>query len=393
LFKQLLMMAGLDRYYQVVRCFRDEDLRADRQPEFTQLDIETSFMDEQAITDLLEAMIRAMFKEVLEVDLPDPFPRMPYETAMQRYGSDKPDLRIPLELTELSDLMADVDFKVFAAAAQDPRGRVAALRVPGGGKLTRREIDGYTEFVGRYGAKGLAYIKVNDVNAAREGLQAPIVKFLPDEVLAKILTRTGAENGDLIFFGADTAKVVNDALGALRLRVGHDLGLVHGAWAPLWVVNFPMFEWDEQAQRWNALHHPFTAPRTEDPAEVRAHPERCLSRAYDMVLNGTELGGGSVRIHRQEMQSTVFELLGIDPEEARTKFGFLLDALKYGCPPHGGLAFGLDRLVMLMAGASSIRDVMAFPKTQSAACLLTQAPAPVTEAQLRDLNIRLRRAP
>ncbi len=393
LFKQLLMMAGMDRYYQVVRCFRDEDLRADRQPEFTQLDIETSFMDEQAITDLLEAMIRVLFKEVLEVDLPDPFPRMPYETAMQRYGSDKPDLRIPLELTELSDLMADVDFKVFAAAAQDPHGRVAALRVPDGGKLARREIDGYAEFVGRYGAKGLAYIKVNDVDAGREGLQAPIVKFLPDDVLAKILTRTGAENGDLIFFGADTAKVVNDALGALRLRVGHDLGLLNSAWAPLWVVNFPMFEWDEQARRWNALHHPFTAPRTDDPAEVRAHPERCLSRAYDMVLNGTELGGGSVRIHRQEMQSTVFELLGIGPEEARTKFGFLLDALKFGCPPHGGLAFGLDRLVMLMAGASSIRDVMAFPKTQSAACLLTQAPAPVTEAQLHELNIRLRRVP
>ncbi len=393
LFKQLLMMAGFDRYYQVVRCFRDEDLRADRQPEFTQLDIETSFMNEQAITDLLEEMIRAMFKEVLDVDLPDPFPRMPYETAMQRYGSDKPDLRIPLELTELSDLMADVDFKVFAAAAQDPRGRVAALRVPDGGKLTRREIDGYTEFVGRYGAKGLAYIKVNDAAAGREGLQAPIVKFLPDEVLAKILTRTGAENGDLIFFGADTAKVVNDALGALRLRIGHDLGLINGAWAPLWVVNFPMFEWDEQERRWNALHHPFTAPRTDDPAEVRAHPERCLSRAYDMVLNGTELGGGSVRIHRQEMQSTVFELLGIGPEEARTKFGFLLDALKFGCPPHGGLAFGLDRLVMLMTGAKSIREVMAFPKTQTATCPLTQAPAPVTEAQLHELNIRLRRVP
>lgn len=393
LFKQLLMMAGFDRYYQVVRCFRDEDLRADRQPEFTQLDIETSFMSEQAITDLLEEMIRAMFKEVLDVDLSDPFPRMPYETAMQRYGSDKPDLRIPLELTELSDLMADVDFKVFAAAAQDPRGRVAALRVPDGGKLTRREIDGYTEFVGRYGAKGLAYIKVNDAAAGREGLQAPIVKFLPDEVLAKILTRTGAENGDLIFFGADTAKVVNDALGALRLRIGHDLGLINGAWAPLWVVNFPMFEWDEQERRWNALHHPFTAPRTDDPAEVRAHPERCLSRAYDMVLNGTELGGGSVRIHRQEMQSTVFELLGIGPEEARTKFGFLLDALKFGCPPHGGLAFGLDRLVMLMTGAKSIREVMAFPKTQTATCPLTQAPAPVTEAQLHELNIRLRRVP
>jgi aspartyl-tRNA synthetase len=393
LFKQLLMMAGMDRYYQVARCFRDEDLRADRQPEFTQLDIETSFMDEQAITDLMEEMIRRMFEEVLDVELPNPFPRMPYETAMQRYGSDKPDLRIPLELTELSDLMAEVEFKVFASAALDPKGRVAALRVPDGGKIPRREIDGYAEFVGRYGAKGLAYIKVNDAAAGREGLQSPIVKFLPDDVLTKIIERTGAENGDLIFFGADAAKVVNDALGALRIKLGHDLGLVHGEWAPLWVVNFPMFEWDEQDRRWNALHHPFTAPRTDDPAEVRANPERCLSRAYDMVLNGTEIGGGSVRIHRQEMQNMVFELLGIDPEEARAKFGFLLDALKYGCPPHGGLAFGLDRLVMLMAGASSIRDVMAFPKTQSAACLLTQAPAPVTEAQLRDLNIRLRRTP
>ena len=393
LFKQLLMMAGLDRYYQVVRCFRDEDLRADRQPEFTQLDIETSFMDEQAITELMEEMIRQMFEAVLNVELPNPFPRMPYETAMQRYGSDKPDLRIPLELTELSDLMAGVEFKVFSGPATDPHGRVAALRVPDGGKISRREIDLYAEFVGRYGAKGLAYIKVNDVAAGREGLQAPIVKFLPDAVLAKILTRTGAENGDLIFFGADAAKVVNDALGALRIKLGHDLGLVHGEWAPLWVVNFPMFEWDEQDRRWNALHHPFTSPRTDDPAEVRANPERCLSRAYDMVLNGTEIGGGSVRIHRQEMQNTVFELLGIGPEEARAKFGFLLDALKFGCPPHGGLAFGLDRLVMLMAGATSIRDVMAFPKTQSAACLLTQAPAPVTEAQLRDLNIRLRRTP
>ena len=393
LFKQLLMMAGLDRYYQVVRCFRDEDLRADRQPEFTQLDIETSFMDEQAITELMEEMIRWMFEAVLNVELPNPFPRMPYETAMQRYGSDKPDLRIPLELTELSDLMTGVEFKVFSGPANDPNGRVAALRVPDGGKLSRREIDLYTEFVGRYGAKGLAYIKVNDVAAGREGLQAPIVKFLPDAVLAKILTRTGAENGDLLFFGADSAKVVNDALGALRIKLGHDLDLVHGEWAPLWVVNFPMFEWDEHDRRWNALHHPFTSPRTEDPAEVRANPERCLSRAYDMVLNGTEIGGGSVRIHRQDMQNTVFELLGIGPEEARAKFGFLLDALKFGCPPHGGLAFGLDRLVMLMARATSIRDVMAFPKTQSAACLLTQAPAPVTEAQLRDLNIRLRRTP
>jgi len=393
LFKQLLMMAGLDRYYQVVRCFRDEDLRADRQPEFTQLDIETSFMDESSIIDLMEEMIRQMFKTVLDVDLPNPFPRMPYDTAMQRYGSDKPDLRIPLELTELSDLMATVEFKVFAEAATDPNGRVAALRVPGGGSLSRREIDGYTEFVGRYGAKGLAYIKVNDAAAGREGLQAPIVKFMADETLAKILTRTGAESGDLIFFGADSTKVVNDALGALRVKLGHDLKLLKSEWAPLWVVNFPMFEWDETDRRWNALHHPFTAPRTEDPDEVQANPQQCLSRAYDMVLNGTEIGGGSVRIHRQEMQSRVFDLLGIAPEEARAKFGFLLDALKFGCPPHGGIAFGLDRLVMLMAGAKSIREVMAFPKTQTAACLLTQAPAPVTEAQLRDLNIRLRRTP
>jgi len=393
LFKQLLMMAGMDRYYQVARCFRDEDLRADRQPEFTQLDIETSFMDEQAITDLMEEMIRAMFAKVLGVELPNPFPRMPYEAAMQRYGSDKPDLRIPLELTELSDVMADVEFNVFAAAAQDPQGRVAALRVPDGGKIPRREIDGYGEFVGRYGAKGLAYIKINDSAIGRNGLQSPIVKFLPDEVLAKILSRTGAENGDLIFFGAGPAKVVNDALGALRVRVGTDLGLMNREWAPLWVVNFPMFEWDEQAKRWNALHHPFTAPRVDDPAEVQSNPAGCLSRAYDMVLNGTEIGGGSVRIHRPEMQSTVFELLGIGPEEAAAKFGFLLDALKCGCPPHGGLAFGLDRLVMLMTGAKSIREVMAFPKTQTAACLLTQAPAPVTEGQLRDLNIRLRRTP
>jgi aspartyl-tRNA synthetase len=393
LFKQLLMMAGMDRYYQVARCFRDEDLRADRQPEFTQLDIETSFMDEQAITDLMEEMTRAMFASVLGVELPNPFPRMPYEAAMQRYGSDKPDLRIPLELTELSDVMADVEFNVFAAAAQDPKSRVAALRVPDGGKIPRREIDGYGEFVGRYGAKGLAYIKVNDSAAGRNGLQSPIVKFLPDEVLAKILSRTGAENGDLIFFGAGTTKVVNDALGALRVRVGTDLGLMNREWAPLWVVNFPMFEWDEQAGRWNALHHPFTAPRVDDPAEVRADPAGCLSRAYDMVLNGTEIGGGSVRIHRPDMQSTVFDLLGIGAEEAAAKFGFLLDALKFGCPPHGGLAFGLDRLVMLMAGAKSIREVMAFPKTQTAACLLTQAPAPVTEGQLRDLNIRLRRTP
>lgn len=393
LFKQLLMIAGMDRYYQVVRCFRDEDLRADRQPEFTQLDIETSFLDEQQITMLMELMVRTLFKEVLSVDLPDPFPRMAYSEAMDRYGSDKPDLRIPLELTELSDVMQEVDFTVFAVPARDPRGRVAAMRVPGGGRLSRKEIDNYTDLVGRYGAKGLAYLKVNDLARGREGLQSPIVKFLPEEALNRIIERTGARNGDLVFFGADSAKIVNDALGALRLRVGQDLGLVHGDWAPLWVVNFPMFEWDETEQRWNALHHPFTAPLVDSPEALKANPEACLSRAYDMVLNGTEIGGGSVRIHRQEMQSAVFELLGIEAEEARAKFGFLLDALQYGCPPHGGLAFGLDRLVMLVAGARSIREVMAFPKTQTAACLLTQAPAPVSEVQLRDLNIRLRRTP
>ena len=393
LFKQLLMMSGFDRYYQIVRCFRDEDLRADRQPEFTQLDVETSFMDEAALTDLMEAMIRALFKEVLKIDLPDPFPRLPYAEALGRFGSDKPDLRIPLELTELSDLMAGVEFKVFAAPARDPRGRVAALRVPGGGRLTRKEIDDYTAYVSRYGAKGLAYIKVNEIGRGREGLQSPIVKFLPDEVLTAILERTRARNGDLVFFGADSARVVNDALGALRVRVGQDLKMVHGDWSPLWVVNFPMFEWDGAEKRWNALHHPFTAPQLDDAEALEKDPEACLSRAYDMVLNGTEIGGGSMRIYHPEMQSAVFKLLGIGEEEARTKFGFLLDALKYGCPPHGGIAFGLDRLVMLMAGARSIRDVMAFPKTQTAACLLTQAPAPVGEQQLRDLNIRLRRTP
>ena len=393
LFKQLLMMSGFDRYYQIVRCFRDEDLRADRQPEFTQLDIETSFLDEDQITGLMETMIRQLFSEVLKVDLADPFPRLSYEEAMQRYGSDKPDLRIPLELTELSDLMESVEFKVFAAPAKDPRGRVAALKVPSGNRLTRKEIDDYTAFVARYKAKGLAYIKVNDRAAGRDGLQSPIVKFLPDEVLSAILDRTAAENGDLIFFGADSARVVNDALGALRVKVGQDMGMVAEGWAPLWVVGFPMFEWDEDGQRWNALHHPFTAPSVDDADALRSDPEHCLSRAYDMVLNGTEIGGGSVRIHRPEMQSAVFELLGIDKQEAQVKFGFLLDALKYGCPPHGGIAFGLDRLVMLMAGAKSIRDVIAFPKTQTAACMLTQAPTPVGEAQLRDLNIRLRRTP
>jgi aspartyl-tRNA synthetase len=387
------MIAGMDRYYQIVRCFRDEDLRADRQPEFTQLDIETSFMDEQQITDLMETMIRTLFKEVLDVDLPDPFPRMAYAEAMERFGSDKPDLRIPLELTELSDFLREVEFKVFAVPAQDPHGRVVALRVPDGGRLSRKEVDDYSDFVTRHGAKGLAYLKINDIARGREGLQSPIVKFLSDEVLTHIVERTAARNGDLLFFGADSAKIVNDALGALRVRIGQDLGLGDGAWAPLWVVNFPMFEWDDDEQRWNALHHPFTAPLVESSAELKENPQSCLSRAYDLVLNGTEVGGGSVRIHCREMQSAVFELLGINHDEARAKFGFLLDALQYGCPPHGGIAFGLDRLVMLMAGAKSIREVMAFPKTQTAACLLTQAPAPVSEVQLRDLNIRLRRTP
>ncbi|HYQ92198.1 MAG TPA: aspartate--tRNA ligase [Candidatus Competibacteraceae bacterium] len=393
LFKQLLMIAGMDRYYQVVRCFRDEDLRADRQPEFTQLDIETSFMDEQQITGLMEEMIRALFQEVLGVELPNPFPRLDYAEAMRRYGSDKPDLRIPLEFTEISDLVQDVDFQVFAGPARDPQGRVVALRVPDGGRLSRREIDNYAEFVGRYGAKGLAYIKVNDIAKGRDGLQSPVIKFLQDAALYPLLERCSARNNDLIFFGADSAKVVNDALGALRLRLGQDLDLIQGAWAALWVVNFPMFEWDEETGRWNALHHPFTSPRVDSLEQLKESPASCLSRAYDMVLNGTEVGGGSIRIHQTELQSAVFELLGIGPEEAQAKFGFLLEALKYGCPPHGGLAFGLDRLVMLMAGAKSIRDVMAFPKTQTAACLLTQAPAPVTEMQLRDLNIRLRRTP
>ncbi|MEM1262357.1 MAG: aspartate--tRNA ligase [Pseudomonadota bacterium] len=390
IFKQLLMMSGLDRYYQIVRCFRDEDLRADRQPEFTQLDIEMSFVDEEAVMSTMEALIRSLFKDVLDVDLPA-FPRMPYSEAMQRFGSDKPDLRIDLELTEVTDLMTDVNFKVFAGPANDPDGRVAALCVPSGSELSRKEIDDYTAFVGRYGAKGLAYIKVNDVAAGREGLQSPILKNLHDSAVDGILERTGAKTGDLIFFGADKARVVNDALGALRVQVGQDRRLVADRWAPLWVVDFPMFEWDADGKRWTSLHHPFTAPSVDSPEELAKDPGNTLSRAYDMVLNGNEIGGGSVRIHDTTMQAAVFELLSISEEAAEEKFGFLLRALQYGCPPHGGIAFGVDRLVMLMAGAESIRDVIAFPKTQSASCPLTNAPGEVSAQQLKETGIRLRK--
>ena len=393
IFKQLLMISGFDRYYQIVRCFRDEDLRADRQPEFTQLDVETSFLSQPQIMELMEGLMRHCFSEVLGAPLPDPLPRMTYAEAMQRYGSDKPDLRIPLELTEVTDLVRDCEFKVFATPAQDPGGRVAALRVPGGGALARSAIDEYTAFVARYGAKGLAYIKVNERARGRDGLQSPIVKFLGDAALAGILERTHAADNDLIFFGADRATVVNDALGALRLKVGQDLKLLVPGWRPLWVVDFPMFEWDAAERRWTAMHHPFTAPQSDDPAALRAAPAAALARAYDMVLNGSEVGGGSVRIHRQEMQSTVFELLGIAAAEAQQKFGFLLDALKFGAPPHGGIAFGLDRLAMLMAGADSIREVIAFPKTQTAADPLTDAPTEVGETQLRELHIRVRVPP
>jgi aspartyl-tRNA synthetase len=393
LFKQLLMMSGMDRYYQIVRCFRDEDLRADRQPEFTQIDIETSFVEEEDFMNMMEEMIRSLFANVLEEALPNPFPRMTYAEAMDRFGSDKPDLRIPLELVDVSDLMGEVDFKVFSSPANDPRGRVAALKVPGGNNLSRKEIDDYTKYVSIYGAKGLAYIKVNDIDAGREGLQSPILKFLPDEVISAIMQRVEAATGDLVFFGADKATIVNESLGALRVKLGHDLDMVERGWKPLWVVAFPMFEWDEKSARWHALHHPFTAPRESDLELLDSDPEKCLSRAYDMVLNGTELGGGSMRIHKTDVQQKVFELLGINEEEAQDKFGFLLNALKYGCPPHGGLAFGLDRLVMLMTGAASLRDVMAFPKTQSASCLLTDAPSPIDDALLKELNIRLRKNP
>ncbi|MCU7834035.1 MAG: aspartate--tRNA ligase [gamma proteobacterium symbiont of Taylorina sp.] len=390
LFKQLLMMSGLDRYYQVTRCFRDEDLRADRQPEFTQLDIETSFMNEDQLMSMMEDMMRNVFAKVLEEQLPTPFPRMSYAEAMERYGSDKPDLRIDLELVEVADVLTEVDFKVFSGPAKDPASRVTALRIPQGSKLTRKLIDQYTKYVSIYGAKGLAYIKVNERAAGREGLQSPIVKFIPDEALDIILERTAAQDGDLIFFGADKTKVVNEALGALRVKVAQDLGLVKRGWQPLWIVDFPMFEYDEGAKRWTALHHPFTSPANDNSQELLDNPGESLSIAYDMVLNGTELGGGSVRIHKQEMQTAVFKLLGIDDQEAQDKFGFLLDALKYGCPPHAGIAFGLDRLVMLMTGSSSIREVMAFPKTQSAACLLTSAPSEANPDQLKELGIKKR---
>ena len=390
IYKQLLMIAGFDRYYQIVRCFRDEDLRADRQPEFTQLDIETSFLDQKDIQVLMEGLVRHLFKQVLNVELPDPLPRMTYAEAMRRYGSDKPDLRVSLELVDVADLVKGCDFKVFAGPAADPRGRVTALCVPQGGKLSRKEIDDYTAYVARYGAKGLAYVKVNDVAKGRDGLQSPILKFLSDAAVAGILERTSAADGDLIFFGADSAKVVSDALGALRLKVAQDLKLVASGWRPLWVVDFPMFEYDPEAKRWAAMHHPFTSPVNLDYAALAASPGDALAKAYDMVLNGSEIGGGSVRIHSQELQSVVFDLLGISGEEARTKFGFLLDALKFGAPPHGGIAFGLDRLAMLMAGADSIRDVIAFPKTQTAADLLMDAPTEVSEAQLRELHIRVR---
>ena len=389
LFKQLLMIAGMDRYYQIARCFRDEDLRADRQPEFTQLDIETSFLNEDDITSLMEEMIDLLFKKVLDIKLPSPFPRMSYQEAMNRYGSDRPDIRNPLELINVGDLMKTVDFKVFSGPANMEDGRVAALNVPGGSSLTRKEIDDYTTYVSQFGAKGLAYIKVNDTASDREGLQSPILKFLPDDVVKNIIERTKTMNGDLIFFGADKAKIVNDALGSLRNKLGHDLNLLKDKWAPVWIIDFPMFEYNKEEKRWESLHHPFTSPNTDDIESIKKDPGGAISRAYDLVINGIELGGGSIRIHDAEMQKAVLDLLGIGKEEAQEKFGFLIDALGFGCPPHGGIAFGLDRTVMLMTESESIRDVIAFPKTQTASCLLTSAPASASTKQLQELGIKL----
>ena len=390
LFKQLLMMSGFDRYYQIVRCFRDEDLRADRQPEFTQLDIETSFMNDEEIMSVMEDMLCDLFTHICNEELQNPFPRMSYAEAMHRYGSDKPDLRIPLEFIDITDLMKTVEFKVFSGPANDEASRVAMLKIPRGASLTRKEIDDYTEFVGQYGAKGLAYIKCNDVSNVSEGLQSPILKFLPEDIVKQIITQSDAEDGDLLFFGADKKEIVNAVLGALRLKIGNDLNMVATGWRPLWVVEFPMFEWDSDLKQWSTLHHPFTAPACEQPQELIDNPDTVLSQAYDIVLNGVEVGGGSVRIHKQDMQAAVFEVLQISEQEAQEKFGFLLQALRFGAPPHGGIAFGLDRLVMLMTNSQSIRDVIPFPKTQNATCLLTDAPAPVKDLQLKELHIRVR---